>query len=169
MIIITIVVGYCLIPVQGPSQKRGRTAASKGTQASASDSGSHATTACVEKRPPALSVSCLCHLLNAITDGGLVAETEDQVHMTIFSIVSVLEPCHLLHGVIGSQVAETIRCARTVSTPFLPPLGMYIWRLTWPALLPHLLSNALLQALTHESCMSVASVAFSSSSQTRSI
>ena len=63
--------------VQGPSQKRGRAAASKATQASATDSAHPlATTARVEKRAPALSVGCLCHLLNAITEDGLVADTE---------------------------------------------------------------------------------------------
>ena len=71
--------------MQGPSQKRGRTAASKATQASAADSTPHTTTATVDKRAPALSVSCLCHLLDAITDDGLVADTEEeevrQAHM----------------------------------------------------------------------------------------
>ena len=66
--------------MQGHSQKRRRTASSKATQASAADSAPQGTTATVEKRAPALSVSCLCHLLNAITDNGLVTELgEDQV------------------------------------------------------------------------------------------
>ena len=65
--------------LQGPTQKRGRPGANKATQAAAAESGSIATSVCIDKRAPALSVSCLCHLLNAITDDGLVPETEAQV------------------------------------------------------------------------------------------
>ena len=67
--------------LQGPTQKRGRPTTNKATQAAAGDSGSLATSACVEKRAPVLSVSCLCRLLTAITENGLIPEAEAQVSL----------------------------------------------------------------------------------------
>ncbi|KAL3136619.1 hypothetical protein ABBQ38_005859 [Trebouxia sp. C0009 RCD-2024] len=63
---------------QGPSQKRNRPPISKAAPAAAGASGPHAQTAYVDKRSPAMSVGCLCRLLNAITDGGLVAMPDNQ-------------------------------------------------------------------------------------------
>ena len=66
--------------LKGPTQKRSRPAASKATQAASADPASHAVAAYdPEKRAPAMSGSCLCHLLTAIAEDGLIAETEDQV------------------------------------------------------------------------------------------
>ena len=67
--------------LQGPSQKRSRAAGSRAAPAAAAGFGSHAQTAWVDKRSPALSVGCLCRLLNAITDGGLVAAPDNQLQV----------------------------------------------------------------------------------------
>ena len=68
---------HIVVP-QGPTQKRSRAATNKATQSSVNDSSSHAAAACVEKRAPALSVSCLCHLLNAVAEDGLIAASQPQ-------------------------------------------------------------------------------------------
>ena len=67
-----------IVAPQGATQKRSRAATNKATQNSVNDSSSHAAAACVEKRAPALSVSCLCHLLNAVAEDGLIAAPEPQ-------------------------------------------------------------------------------------------
>jgi len=67
---------FCLL--QGATQKRSRAAVNKATQNSSTEPSSHASVTSIEKRAPALSVSCLCHLLNAVLDDGLVADSEAQ-------------------------------------------------------------------------------------------
>ncbi|DBA84856.1 TPA: hypothetical protein ACH3X1_005879 [Trebouxia sp. C0004] len=65
-------------PTQGATQKRSRAVASKATQNSFAEPSSYASVTSIEKRAPALSVSCLRHLLNAVLDDGLVADSETQ-------------------------------------------------------------------------------------------
>ncbi|KAA6422807.1 MAG: hypothetical protein FRX49_07342 [Trebouxia sp. A1-2] len=63
-------------PTQSHTQKRSRAAASKATQNSSTEPNRHASVSNMDKRAPALSVSCLCHLLNAVLDDGLVVDSE---------------------------------------------------------------------------------------------
>ena len=128
--------------LQGATQKRSRAAANKATQNSTTEPSSHTSATSIEKRAPALSVSCLCHLLNAVLDDGLVADLEAQAsqpashHPSIHLFTHPLS-IHLLNATIGfcveiqrtsnshmscsmhdaSQSQATMRSSRTSGQP----------------------------------------------------
>ena len=74
--------------LQGPTQKRSRAAANKATQGGVAETSTHAAAVSIDKRAPALSVSCLCHLLNAVVDDGLVADSEVQVRLPTWDYIA---------------------------------------------------------------------------------
>ena len=65
--------------LQGPTQKRSRTAVTKTSQHGVAVIANHAAAAGAEKKMPVLSVSCLCRLLHAVTDRDDAADGEVEV------------------------------------------------------------------------------------------